>query len=180
MEENCRCSKQCASLQFNVDHGAIRDHINVLVNKYKKKIRAEERASGISPDKPSELDELIQQIIALEESAPADTCSKDKVDKAKADVRMKAMERLSQTKKRASEEAEEGEDKPKRTRTKTGHAMEFVKERARHSAEIREKELELEKGRQEQQLKVQQQQAGMLKLLHQQQLQNQQKQQQFP
>ena len=89
---------KCASPQFNVDHRAIRDHINVLVNKYKKKIRAEERASGISPDEPSELDELIQQIIALEESAPTDTCSKDKADKAKAeDVRMKAMERLSQT-----------------------------------------------------------------------------------
>lgn len=95
---------KCASPQFNVDHRAILDHINVLVNKYKKKIRAEERASGISPDEPSELDELIQRTIALEKSAPTDTCSKDKADKAKAeDVRMKAMERLSQTKKRASD-----------------------------------------------------------------------------
>ena len=58
---------KCATPQFNVDHRAIRDHINVLVNKHKKKIRADERASGISPDEPSELDELIQQIIALEE-----------------------------------------------------------------------------------------------------------------
>ena len=90
------------------------------------------------------------------------------------------MESLSQTKKRAPEEAEEGVDKPKRTRRKTGDAMEFLKERAQQSAEIREKELELEKGRQEQQLKVQQQQADMLKLMHQQQLQNQQQQQQFP
>lgn len=171
---------KCDSPQFNVDHRAIRDHINVLVNKYKKKIRAEERASGISPDEPSELDDLIQQIIALEESSPTDTCSKDKADKGKAeDARMKAMERLSQSKKRASEGAKEGEDKPKRTRRKTGDAMEFLKERAQKSAEIREKELELEKGRQEQQLQVQQQQADMLKLMHQQQLQNQQQQQQF-
>ena len=103
-----------ATPQFTVDHRAIRDHINVLVNKYRKIIRAEERVSGISPDEPSELDELIQQIIALEESAPTDTCSKDKDEKAdrpKAeDVRMKAMERLSQTNKRESEE--EGEGKP--------------------------------------------------------------------
>ena len=83
------------------------------------------------------------------------------------------MKRLSQTKKRASEEAEEGEDKPKRTRRKTGDAMEFLKERAQQSAEIREKELELEKERQEQQ------QSDMLKLMHQQQLQHQQQQQQF-
>ena len=88
------------------------------------------------------------------------------------------MERLSQTKKRVSEEAEEGGDKPKRTRRKTGDAMEFLKERAQQSAEIREKELQLEKERQEEQLKVQQQ-ADMLKLMQQQQLQNQQQQQQF-
>lgn len=73
------------------------------MDKHKKTLRAEERASGISPDEPSEQDELIEQIIALEESSPTETCSKDKADKAdraKAeDVRMKAMERLSQTKK---------------------------------------------------------------------------------
>ena len=138
-------------------HIAIRDHINVLVNKYKKKIRAEERASGISPDEPSELDGLIQQITALEESSPIDTCSKDKADKGKAeDARMKAMERLFQGKKRALEGAEEGENRPKRTRRKTGDAMEFQKERVLRFAEIREKELELGKGRQEQQLQTQQ------------------------
>ena len=74
---------KCAFPQFNVDNRAIQDYINVLVNKYKKKIRAEERASGISPDELSELDDLIQQIIALEESSPTDTCSKDKADKSR-------------------------------------------------------------------------------------------------
>ncbi|XP_068684790.1 inner centromere protein-like [Montipora foliosa] len=145
-----------------------------LERKYRKKIRAEERSSGISPDEPSELDELIQQIIALEESAPTDTCSKDKAekdDRAKAeDVRMKAMERLSQTKKRELEE--DGEDKPKRRRRTTGDAMEYPKERAQKNAEMREKELHLEKERQ-------QQQADMLKVMHQQQMQFQQQQQQF-
>lgn len=56
-------------------------------------ITAEEKASGISPDEPSELDE----------SAPTFSCHKDKdekADRAKAeDERMKAMERLVQTKK---------------------------------------------------------------------------------
>ena len=45
--------------------------------------------------------------------------------------------------------------------------MEFLKERAQQSAQIRKKELELEKGIQEQQLKVQQQQTDVLKLMHQ-------------
>ena len=140
-----------------MQHIAIRDHINVLVNRYEKKIRAEERASGISPDEPSELDGLIQQITALEQSSPIDTCSKDKADKGKAeDARMKAMERLFQGKKRVSEGAKEGENRPKRTRRETGDAMEFQKERVPRFAEIREKELELGKGRQEQQLQTQQ------------------------
>ena len=138
--------KKCASPQFNVDYRAIRDHIKVLVNKYKKKIRAEERASGLPPDEPSELDHLIQQIVALEESSPTDACSKDKADKGKADdARMKAMERLSQCEKRASEGAVEGEDKPKRTRRKTVDAMEFLKERTQKCAKNREEEPELEK-----------------------------------
>ena len=47
------------------------------------------------------------------------------------------MERLSQRKKRALEGAKEGEDKPKRTRGKTGDAMECLKERAQSCAEIR-------------------------------------------
>ena len=172
---------KCATPQFNVDQRAIRDHINVLINKYKKKIRAEERASGISPDEPSELDELLQQIIALEESAPTDPCSKDKAEKAERakaeDVRMKAMERLSQTKKRESEQ--ESDDKSKRARRTTGDAIGYLKERAEKNAEIREKELDLEKEKQQQQLQMQQQQADMLRLMHQQQLQHQQQQQQL-
>ena len=96
---------KCGTPQLNVGQRAIRYNINVLVNKHKKEIRVEERASGISPDEPSELDELIHLIIALEENAPTDTCSKDKAekdDRAKAeDVKMKAMERrLSQAKKK--------------------------------------------------------------------------------
>ena len=87
---------KCAFPQFNVDHRAIQDYINVLVNKYKKKIRAEERASGISPDELSELDDLIQQIIALE-VLPQIHVVRIKLTKAE-DARMKALERLSQSK----------------------------------------------------------------------------------
>ena len=87
------------------------------------------------------------------------------------------MERLSQTKKRESEQ--ESDDKPKRARRTTGDAIGYLKERAEKNAEIREKELDLEKEKQQQQLQMQQQQADMLKLMHHQQLQHQQQQQQF-
>ena len=82
-------------------------------------------------------------IIALEESGEAElqetqgTASKKRqYDRAKAeDVRLKAMEKLSETKKRGSS-ANERDDKPKRQRrmevmlskkTQTNHFLDFLK-----------------------------------------------------
>ena len=58
---------------------------------------------------------------------------------------MKAMERLSQTKKRPKKKEEDCEDKRKRRRRTTVDVMEYLKERAQTNAEIREKELHLAK-----------------------------------
>ena len=63
---------QCSTLKFVVDKRSVRDHIAVLINRYKKKMRAEENASGIDPDEPSELDTMVAEIIELEESAAFD------------------------------------------------------------------------------------------------------------
>ena len=62
---------KCTVHQFRVDKRSVRDHVGILVNKYKRKVRAEEKASGIAPDEPTELDNLLDTIIALEESADA-------------------------------------------------------------------------------------------------------------
>ena len=48
---------------------AVRDHIEVLINKYKKKMRAEENASGIAVDESSELNSMLKEIVELEETA---------------------------------------------------------------------------------------------------------------
>ena len=74
---------------------------------------------------------LLDMIIALEESGEAElqetqgTASKKRqYDRAKAeDVRLKAMEKLSETKKRGSS-ADESDDKPKRQRRSGGDAIE--------------------------------------------------------
>ena len=47
--------------------------MGILVNKHKRKVRAEENASGIAPDQPSELENLLGTIIALEESSEAES-----------------------------------------------------------------------------------------------------------
>ena len=95
--------------------------MGILVYKYKKKLQAEEKATGITLDEPTELENLLDTIIAMEESGEAElqetqgTISKKlQYDRAKAeDVRLNAMEKLSDTKKRDSS-ADESNDKPKR------------------------------------------------------------------
>ena len=94
--------------KFRVDKRSVRDRVGILVYKHKKKLLAEEKATGITPDEPTELENLLDMIIALEESGEAElqetqgTASKKRqCDWAKAeDVRLKAMKKLSETKKR--------------------------------------------------------------------------------
>ena len=62
----------CSCLTFNVDKRSVKDHVGILQNRHKKKLRAEEKATGIVPDEPTELENLLEQIIALEESAEAE------------------------------------------------------------------------------------------------------------
>ncbi|CAH3140310.1 unnamed protein product [Porites lobata] len=51
--------------KFRVDKRSVRDH-------RKKKLLAEEKATGITPDEPTELENLLDMIIALEESGEAE------------------------------------------------------------------------------------------------------------
>ena len=114
--------------KFRVDKRSVRDHVGILVYKNEKKLLAEEKATGITSDEPTELENLLDMIIALEESGEAElqeTASrKRQYDRAKAeDFRLKAMEKLSETKKRGSSE-DESDDKPKRQPRSGGDAIE--------------------------------------------------------
>ena len=104
--------------------------MGILVYKHKKKLLEQEKATGITPDEPTELENLLDMIIALEESGEAElqetqgTASKKRqyVRSKAEDVRLKAMEKLSETKKRGSS-ANESNDKPKRQRRSGGDAI---------------------------------------------------------
>ena len=41
---------KCSVPKFFVDKRSVRDHVGILVNRHKKKLRDEEKASGITPD----------------------------------------------------------------------------------------------------------------------------------
>ena len=186
---------ECTVLRFNVDKQSVHDHLGILVNKHKRKLRAVEKASGIAPDEPSELENLLDTIIALEESADAESQEsraekneKCENDRAKAeDARFTAMEKLSETRKRLSESEEEN---PKRQRRSGSDAMEFLADRAKINYELKQQEFKILKEQQalerekmetmaKQQLQTQQQQTEMFKVLQQQQQQQQQSQQQL-
>ncbi|XP_029211635.1 uncharacterized protein LOC114975625 [Acropora millepora] len=44
---------KCAVPKFRVDKRSVRDHVENLVYKHKKKLQAEEKAPGITPDEPT-------------------------------------------------------------------------------------------------------------------------------
>ena len=166
--------------------------MGILVYKHKKKLQAEEKATGITPDEPTELENLLDTIIALEESGEAElqetqvkVSKKLQYNRAKAeDVQLKAMEKLSEMKKRDSS-ADESDDKPKRQGRSGGDAFQYLAERAKASDKLKEEDLKMRKEHQtlerekmevlrKQQMQMQQQQADMLKVMQQQQQQNQQ------
>ena len=147
-EKIAQILNECTVLRLSVDKRSVRDHMGTLVNKHKRKVRAEEKASGIAPDEPSELENLLDTIIALEESSEAESQElraerneKCENDRAKAeDARLKAMEKLSETRKRSSESEEE---KPKRQRRSGSDAMEFLTDRAKMNYELKQQEFKM-------------------------------------
>ena len=147
-EKIAQILNECTVLRFSVDKRSVRDHMRILVNKHKRKVRAEEKASGIAPDEPSELENLLDTIIALEESSEAESQElraerneKCENDRAKAeDARLRAMEKLSQTRKRSRESEEE---KPKRQRRSGSDAMEFLRERAKMNYELKQRKFKM-------------------------------------
>lgn len=82
--------------------------MGILINQIKKKLRAEERSSGIAPPDRTELENLVEEILALEETADAEIKEGNESRKGKAeneeaeatDMRLKELERGSGTIKR--------------------------------------------------------------------------------
>ena len=147
-EKIAQTLNECTVLRFSVDKRSVRDHMGILVNKHKGKVRAKEKASGIASDEPSELENLLDTIIALEESSGAESQElrvekneKCENDRAKAEVaRLKAMETLSETRKRSIEIEEE---KPKRQRRIGSDAVEFLTDRAKMNCELKQQEFKM-------------------------------------
>ena len=114
---------------FYVDKRSVRDHIGVLIQRFKRKEAKELKESGTNPTKTG-VDVAIEQIIAMEESADEqhdleDGEKKDKMegDRLKAtEMRRTDMETMGKTQKRKSEE---GQSRAKKCRRSGSETVEF-------------------------------------------------------
>ena len=135
-----------SGVRFFVTKRSVRDHLNIVIKRYRKKMNTEERSTGVSPE-PTELDQALADIIEMEEVAStsqeideAVIKEKEDTDKQKAEsMRKMAMEKLGETQKRAVEEGEqENHIKKKRSGNET---ISFLREKAESEKALREEEL---------------------------------------
>ena len=128
---------------FSVSQKSIRDRLKILERDFKRKDQFERNASGISPEK-SEIDVIIVDYLERKEEQERESekiSDKAAKDKASAEeMRNKAMERLSETKKRA------GDDQPgKKRKHKPNKTMDYLREATEMECELKKKELEFRK-----------------------------------
>ena len=145
------------------DKRGVRDRWSLLQTKFKRRIREEEKASGIIPDELTEKDLLIEELCEKEESSISNSRKQSSDKEAAEDVRKKAMERMGETTKRKSEK-EEGR-KEKKSRRSGADVVEYLKEKAKGDQALRQEEMEARRKDQE---NLARQQEGMVDVMKQQ------------
>lgn len=155
--------EECDEPKFKVNVRSVRDRYSLLAKKYRKQMQNEKKASGIVPE-VSELDVLLEELIELEDMSESEreNETEEKTKKADqnrakaADIRKKAMEKLSDTQRRKSQE--EGEStgaKKKIFRRSSGDTVAYLKERNDAEFELRKEELDFKKKQHEDDVKKQ-------------------------
>ena len=96
-----------ADENFAVDQNAVRERFTLIAEKFEKKIKEQENASGIAPLELSELEQTLEEMIsrmkeAQHEVDANDSKTGDDKRKAEEDIRQKALKTFAQTKKRKS------------------------------------------------------------------------------
>ena len=163
--------------KFKVAVHSVRDRYLLISRKYRKRMEEEKRASGIAPEQ-SELDVLLEELIELEDSSEEqrqsegqENSKKIERDRAMAmDMRLKAMEKLSETQKRKAQDAN---DEPKKKSRKSGSdTIAYLREKHEQEMELRRQELDLKKQQHEEERKKQDEnskrQEDMMRLMAQQ------------
>lgn len=136
------------NIRFSVDQRAVRDRLQKITKVFKRRMAAEERASGINPEK-TELDEALESVIERSEGAQEEILRGDSEKRRQAekdretaeDVRKRSMERYAAT--RARDNA--GSVSVKRKRDSGAEAVGFLMDKGKQEIELRREELELQR-----------------------------------
>ena len=136
--------------QFRVKQRSVRERYNLLNEKFKAKMKHEEKASGIETDM-SEMEKALEEIDEKESAVEDYTLDKKAADTAKAaEMRKRAME----GQKRKSEENEVA--KPaKSSRRNGGDTIAYLREKNEMTQKLKAEELSLQKQRLELECKKQ-------------------------
>lgn len=170
--------------RFKVSKRAVRERYTLLSEKFKAKMKDEEKASGIECDL-SDVEKALEEI-AEKEVAAEDTVENDKkkLDNAKAvEMRNRALESLGKTQKRQRNEDEENAKPKQKSRRSGGDTIAYLREKNVLVQKWKEEELQLQKqrveveGKREDQSRKQHQ--DMMKILLEQTKQQQEQMQSF-
>ena len=130
---------------FLVDQRGVRDRFCKLQKDFKCKRACEERASGICPDEPDELEQGLEDITEMEQGQQEQLAVGERkkrllIEKERETaetIRKRAMEGMGETRARENVEKE-----PKRRKC-GGEAVEYLREKKEQEKIVREGELEL-------------------------------------
>ncbi|XP_066933565.1 DNA ligase 1-like [Clytia hemisphaerica] len=169
--------------KFSVSHRGVRERYAVLERNFKQKIAAEEKATGISPDEPTDLEKALEEIVQkfkdIELTDSSKKVSEEKERQTAADMRQQCMETFRESEKRKGDEGSTDKENGKRRRRSGNDTIAYLREKMESDKELKERELNIAQLREEnlQRMMLQQQEQNqtMLNLLMQMQNSNQKK-----
>ncbi|CAH3153760.1 unnamed protein product [Pocillopora meandrina] len=128
--------------QFRVTQRSVRDHYSTM-EKRRKKVREEDRASGIAPEEDKELDQLLDETIELfdESDKITDQTKQKQEEEAKKaeEMRKRSLETFKDSAKRNADE------QPKKGRASGPSTLAYLKDRAEVEATLKRDELEIKR-----------------------------------
>lgn len=165
--------------RFKVTKRSVRERYTLLIEKLKKKLKEEEKASGIETDM-NDVEKALEEILEKEADAESTLATdKKRVENVKAvEMRNRAMESMRSTQKRKQGDEDkdaENAPKPKIKRRSGGDTVAYLREKNDMVQKWKAEELELQKQRLEvesrKQDEFQKQQQAMMQMMAQQQQQ---------
>ena len=167
-----------AMLRFVVTKKSVREHLKLLLDKYRARMQKERRDSGVEVE-VTELDQALEEINEKWEAAEEQDIlllhNKKKTEEDRAmgeEVRKTAYEKLSETMKRKGEGEGSSEPKKKRSRKGGNDIVEFLREKGTIDMAMKQEDQKARREEHERQTRLYE-----LALANQQQQQQQQQQQ---